>query len=385
MDFYGNRLFRCPYTVCQYQQIAFETRHSRDAHCRNHDRPYKCPHPSCDFSVLGFFSRSQLSNHTAKCHSNTPANLVDLIENPDEDELIPLLSDMIAMNMADEVASLFPRFKKLNRHQREMLLREAAFSGSLQVLKCIMNTWSSSDFEHLLYISLNESINGQNIEILERVAPRISKHTKKNKGENLMFMYNGAISESDEVFEIWKKHLSRHRSGRAPCITTEFVIGKIKDPAKQKRFAIVIREHAALGDLTKHDLGRALKAVASTTCSISLARTLLDNGADVDFGGGKDTETRELTKQKPPLALAAARNGPQAAEMMRLLLLTGADGNASYRVECKEETIIKTVSMGSGAKRVSKWLGMTWDELVEWATEQRSKNLEGEVVSRLYS
>lgn len=333
--------------------------------------------------MLGFFSRSQLSNHTAKCHSNTPAKPVDLIENPDEDELVPLLSDMIAMNMADEVASLFPRFKKLNQCQREMLLREAAFSGSLQVLKCIMNTWSSSHFERLLYISLNESIKGQNIEILERLAPRVLEYTKTNQKEKFISMYNGAISESDEVFEIWKKHLSGHSSGGLLLITTESVIGKIKDPAKQERFATVIREQAALGDLTKHDLGRALKAVASTTCSISLARALLDNGADVDFRTERSTKTRELTR--PPLVLAAAKSNPQAAEMMRFLLLTGADGNASYRVECKGETIIKTVSMGSGAKRISKWLGMTWDELVEWATEQRSKNLEGEVVSRLYS
>lgn len=75
---------------------------------------------------------------------------------------------------------------------------------------------------------------------------------------------------------------------------------------------------------------------------------------------------------KTPLMLAAAKMTREGAEMMKLLLLAGADPNALY--QRKKDSEPTTAGMERGAQNVSKWLGMTWDELVEWAADQRSRS-----------
>ncbi|KAJ5826600.1 hypothetical protein N7447_003363 [Penicillium robsamsonii] len=69
---------------------------------------------------------------------------------------------------------------------------------------------------------------------------------------------------------------------------------------------------------------------------------------------------------------AAAKKTREAAELMKLLLLAGADPNAFHQRTKDSEP--KSPGMGKGAKQISKWLGMTWDELVKWAAEQRSRS-----------
>jgi hypothetical protein len=67
------------------------------------------------------------------CHLHTPPKPIQVIKNPDEDEIVPLLSDMIAMGRIDEVKALSSRFTDLKSDLREGLLQEAAFSGPLQI------------------------------------------------------------------------------------------------------------------------------------------------------------------------------------------------------------------------------------------------------------
>lgn len=377
---YGKRLFRCKYAICQSQQIAFETRSNRDAHCRSHDRAYKCPHSSCDFSSLGFLSRSQLNKHMDNCHPHAVAKPIHLIQNPDEDEIVPLLSDMIAMGMTAEVSTLCPRFKTLDKSLRKRLLQEAAFSGSLQMFQCLLDTWNWKDY--LLLICANESIKGEHTEVLQWIAPRIPniKLSHTYFTDMATFMRLGANTESAEVFEIWKKHAASYKLRTSPFIVEETVFQNVKDPVKQERLAGVLSEQASLGQLTTYHLSRALKSVASTTCSVSITKVLLDKGADVDFRS-KNWKGNETIKT--PLISAAAKRTKEAAEMMRLLLLAGADPNASFQRNKDSEP--KTAATELGAQGISKWLGLTWDELVEWAAEQRSNDLQGKVVSRLPS
>jgi ankyrin repeat protein len=79
-----------------------------------------------------------------------------------------------------------------------------------------------------------------------------------------------------------------------------------------------------------------------------------------------------------PLHHAAKKTTTAAAELMKFLLLSGANPNTSALVRGKT----LTPSMERGARNISKWLGMTWDELVKWAQEdrkKRSQNDEGSV------
>jgi hypothetical protein len=237
----------------------------------------------------------------------------------------------------------------------------------------------------------NESIKGENIEILQWLLPEISSGHNIDWSingtefwrafrEKVKFMHLGANAESVDVFEAWKTYLGTYLSRDVPMITDEAVLQKVKDPVKQDRLASTLSEQASLGHLTSDHLSRALKAVASTTCSVSIARVLLDNGADVDFRSSKMVNSWQI---KTPLIAAAAKRTREGADMMKLLLLAGADPTACYQP--KKDSEPRTAGMEPGAKNISKWLGLTWDELVEWAVEQRSQNLQGGFSPRLSS
>jgi hypothetical protein len=105
---------------------------------------------------------------------------------------------------------------------------------------------------------------------------------------------------------------------------------------------------------------------------------LINGGADVNFR----TVQKGNHQFTSLLMLAAGRSSQEAAEMMRLLLLSGADPNAYVKSRKKGE--LRTVAMQRGAKQLPRWLGMTWDELVTWTTDRRSKGLQEEELARLY-
>lgn len=106
-------------------------------------------------------------------------------------------------------------------------------------------------------------------------------------------------------------------------------------------------------------LGSALRTVALTTCSVRLAKTLIEYGAVVD----QRLSGHSLT----PLQYAARRTSAEAAELMKFFLFSGADPNAKApRAKLK-------ISEEKGAQGISKWLGMSWDELVAKAKEERGK------------
>ena len=113
-------------------------------------------------------------------------------------------------------------------------------------------------------------------------------------------------------------------------------------------------------------LGDALVNVASTTCSVKLAEFLVKGGAKVDH--------RRSPRYPTPLNHAARQTTAGAAEMMKFLLFYGADpeakpSGASLRIRYGSLRIRDE----KGAKGISKWLGMSWEELVTKAKEERQK------------
>ena len=99
---------------------------------------------------------------------------------------------------------------------------------------------------------------------------------------------------------------------------------------------------------------KALKNVARRNRSIGVAEYLLKNGANVD-GDSKWASSLYLAAQKSTLS---------AAKFMKFLLESGADPLG-----------VRGRSPGDqrGAQNLSKWLGMTWDELVESTKSARAK------------
>lgn len=97
---------------------------------------------------------------------------------------------------------------------------------------------------------------------------------------SLGFMVSAANTESAEVFAIWNMHFKLYCTNRD---VLKPLIHRLTDLAKQERLATALREQVSLGHLTTDQLGVGLKFVAPSTCSVSIAKVLLDCGAVVDF------------------------------------------------------------------------------------------------------
>jgi ankyrin repeat protein len=113
------------------------------------------------------------------------------------------------------------------------------------------------------------------------------------------------------------------------------------------------------GLLFDEELSNMLIFVAKRSCSISLASFLLKAGADINSKG-------RVGLSGTPLYSAANRTTKPAADFMKFLLQSGADPTLGCSGRKPENM--------KGAKNISRWLGMTWDELVESIQAERAAN-----------
>jgi hypothetical protein len=329
---------------------------------------------------MGFSSASQLEKHKGMCHVNAPLKAIQTMKTPEEDEIVPLISDIIAMGMADELKVLLPRFYLISDYKLDALVKECAFCGKLEIFQ---HLWSNAKVERkrrnkstsatkeqrFVRECACESISGENVEVLEYLAPMIriiESYNSSGEWELANYLKSGANSESPRISEIWKKQAGECNAHTLIC---EPLLRGLTDPDKQGRFAAILDERASRGHLSWDELSTALKKLASKTCAPSIARVLLKHGAVVDF---RSKHTRGTELIKTPLLAAAGRNSKDAAELMKLLLLAGADPNASYCPKKGSEP--RFVNMEKGARGISKWLPFSWTELVEWTAAERSKN-----------
>ena len=102
-----------------------------------------------------------------------------------------------------------------------------------------------------------------------------------------------------------------------------------------------------------------LIAVAGLNRSIEVAEYLLKNGANID---GHFRSKDDLAS---PLYVAARGKTRSASKFMKFLLESGADPFRTVNGKLPGDR--------RGAKNISKWLGMTWDELVESTKGARAK------------
>ncbi|KAF5674658.1 Nacht domain-containing protein [Fusarium circinatum] len=139
----------------------------------------------------------------------------------------------------------------------------------------------------------------------------------------------------------------------------------------RERMLMKAWEDLKVFDIQKADeRGKDLRNIADTSCSVNLARYAIQHGCEVDSKAHKNSPSA--------LQFAARKTTQQAADLMKFLLLQGADPNmGSARNERSAKIMIRDEK---GARQISKWLGVTWEELVERTTEelQRIKSKEKE-------
>ena len=296
--------------------------------------------------------------HLDHFHQEKSTADISAMEKPEVDEIQPLLFDLVKADNVNGVKSLLEEFENLKQTYKEELRVYAARFGSASMIDLI-----APFSTHFLENDLLKEASGQmNLETFRHLLSRKKISTKEDYRSFAITGQTFSVFDRKEIFDEWEA-----------CVEFEFEVWK-PEPTNAVRYVAPKIINATAGQVDKEQLlvmiwekhvwkslsrlGKrvALVNVAKTTCSVHLAKWLIDRGADIDY---------RMSPQGPtPLHYAARKTTAAAAEFMKLLLFHGADPEANApraRLPIRQE---------KGALGISKWLGMSWDELVTQSKER---------------
>jgi Ankyrin repeat len=291
--------------------------------------------------------------HWGRYHQPSEPERALLLDDPDEDEVQPLLFDLVKADNVAAVEAFLPQFNKLPEAVKGEMKELVAFSGSLAMLQLLVkSSINPQKIEPKLVIA---SIRGKNMETLRCLLLRAWL------SESVIRAI--LMSDSVEIYQICKNFILDEpkvasKIAVANTLTNASLLKVTAGHPNREKLLLELWERVNLRErLGRIYLGDALVNIAQTTCSVMLAKTLIEWGANVDH--------RRSSIYLTPLHHAARRRSAEAAELMKFLLFCGANPEArSFRASISEEL---------GAKEISKWLSISWDDLVAKAKEERGK------------
>ncbi|TID18364.1 C2H2 and C2HC zinc finger [Venturia nashicola] len=68
MEYYGEKIYKCPKITCFYFHEGFKDASIRDQHINRHERPFICNVPECNSAEFGFTSNKDLERHMKTYH-----------------------------------------------------------------------------------------------------------------------------------------------------------------------------------------------------------------------------------------------------------------------------------------------------------------------------
>lgn len=334
---------------------------------------------TCEYAEIGFLSRRMRDEHLDFGHleANTQAKLFP--SNLDMDEIHPLFFDLIRLDKVEAVNSIMHRFDRLKDSVKTELEDLVALSGSASMAQVLYNRGSVSHNIHLRFLA--NSIKGMNFETLRWLLSRtdiVIKEEISKSSPNFydrMFLQRRVLvnlfeSESLEIFQECEKFLidmlRLPRNGRVHLSVSSHVIKATAGYLVRENLLLSFWAACGMGDATskfnsQENLSSALTNVAKTTCSLVLAKPLLEYGVKVN--------SQRTSISVTALECAAWQSSPQAVELMKFLLYHGADPELQAR-----NSKLK-ISEGKGAKKIATWLGMSWDELVQKIKLDRERGI----------
>lgn len=297
--------------------------------------------------------------HSEQCHQKQQGPMVSSQE-LDDDEIQPLLFDLVRSDKVDLIKPFARRLKKLNwKVTKEVLLLAARYASPAMVdlLKSFLGNDAALIPNYLLSTS---AIKGNNVETF--------KHFLQDFQNYNHVLPDILKSGSKDFLADWETYIDTgcerscqlsHKKWAGMCIhyTRWELLAAATDNPENEAFILSLWKRIGLIKLsTKEQLGSVLLTVAEKSCSIKLAQYLLEAGAVVDF--------RRSVKYLTPLHHATTHDTPKAAELVELLLNSGADPEAFSQSSPAHGKKIRRIKDEKGAKGVSKWLVLSWDELV---------------------
>ena len=316
-------------------------------------------------------------DHLDRFHQSKTAADPVALEELDADEIQPLLFDLVSADKVESVRGLLREFRNLPIPVRQQILYLVASSGSsdmldlifeemqdpyrpyvdgptMDMVRCSCKTFNMDTFKY--FIPKLPSLVGESFYPLASILPEVLR------------------SDSEEMFAEWIKGVNFQEktfTNKVPCasffIATNIIRATESQPHREEFVLRIWKKLDLMESCGEKYIGDALVNVASTTCSIKLASFLLECGACVDH--------RRSPKYMTPLHHAARKTSLEAAQFMKFLLDKGADpkiiiDTRGYRGG-KDQVL--RIQDEKGAKGISKWLGISWDELLASIQEERQK------------
>jgi hypothetical protein len=309
--------------------------------------------------------------HLDSYHQEAKSQANLLPNNLDENEIQPLLFDLIRLDKVEAVKTILHHSNKLNHSVKQELVKLAAFSGSAAMAQLVCNHYG--DTVKLSPSILTNSIRGMNFETLKWFLSRIDNLETEYPSYTAYDVLEALLkSGSLEMFQECEKYLldnfstgQRRNLLAASSLQLDVIKATARCPDRENLLlslwaALEMRNTTSKFN-SQANLGNALGYVAETTCSLALAKVLLEYGAKIDF--------RRSINYLTPLHRAARQSSPHAAELMKFLLYQGADPELQAgrsRLKMSEE---------KGAKGIAKWLEMSWDELIQKVKLDRERGI----------
>ncbi|KAK5631043.1 hypothetical protein RRF57_006758 [Xylaria bambusicola] len=298
-------------------------------------------------------------DHLNRAHSTGNKFTVDLTQLADEEENRLLLLDLVKMGCVNSVITMLSQMDQSKpefaNSSWEVAVREAAVrSGLLAMVKL----WFPKPFP-VMPDTIISAVHMKNPEILE--------YLFKNTPSTHAGLFETISSGDHTLIYPWVNYIRlRCHSESSPYPPFSMSLRKRKiiqltanDASREK---ILIELWMAMSWSNSRPNGKKifwgdlLSRVAETTCSVTLARYLLDSGAEVDY--------RRNSSYATPLRRAAKRDTAEAAALMKFLLSRGANPDIEQQSTRGRNPPI-SLRDEKGPLGISKWLGITWDELLK--------------------
>lgn len=307
-----------------------------------------------------------------------------------KDDIQSLLFDLVRADRTAEVELLLGQFNAMTQELQRKLVRLASSSASGMMMEVLYKVWvqsaPKSDVDKIWLFPLRCAVQSKRLDLIQWILDNVDTKLESR----LFYPYYSWFSENDSRLHFWDwaiilqsvlesdsediwqslfpefdREFTAYREGErvapvARAMGRQVVRATARRPDREARLILLWEKIQRVGETDY--LSRCLKYVAETCYSIPLAKVLLHHGATVDFRG--------TGVEIPPLQCALRRSSLEAAEMARFLLYRGADP------ECRvARSTVKSIKDEIGAREISKWLGMSWDELVEKVKADRAAGI----------
>ena len=348
---YGSRLYKCNRLGCPFFRIGFEAMSERDRHLRKHDRPYKCDRPSCDFSHMGLGSQARLHVHLQYHEKQGKSSKAHLAETDNNEDVENIVLDAVRTNDLDLIRDFVADIPSFD----EKVLRQAVKSSSGKMLELLLNACNFKG--DLKFSLLADAVRDDNLETARVLLDRGASVYRWDVGEPRC-MYDAIQNRSSEMITLLLPYYPELVVSMSPHELDKMIPAhaETSHEAKCIQCLSLLRDSLLYGAFE-----HCFRVNAQKACSIAIAEYLLRNGVDINTSyGGKEGSTA--------LFWASGKKTQRAAELMKFLLEFGANPHLKLK---------KNPLLGDrpGPRNISKWLGISWEQLVEESHEKHVASL----------